>query len=72
MELTMVFSLLHRIVIVPTPQDEKHGPDIAAVSSSSDPATAHGDMKNNELPVYSYVSKKLDNIDKLLDKLEAL
>lgn len=29
-------------------------------------------MENNEFLVYSYASKKLDNIENLLDKMEAL
>ncbi|EAZ09047.1 hypothetical protein OsI_31307 [Oryza sativa Indica Group] len=64
MELTELSSYLHH-------RKRKNGPD-SAVSSSSDPASELGDMENNEFLVYSYVSKKLDNIENLLDKMEAL
>uniref|UniRef100_A0A0E0B2R4 Uncharacterized protein n=1 Tax=Oryza glumipatula TaxID=40148 RepID=A0A0E0B2R4_9ORYZ len=49
-----------------------HKAAATAPSSSSDPAAELGDMENNEFLVYSYVSKKLDNIENLLDKMEAL
>uniref|UniRef100_A0A0D3H6P6 Uncharacterized protein n=2 Tax=Oryza TaxID=4527 RepID=A0A0D3H6P6_9ORYZ len=64
MELTELSSYLHHRM-------RKNGPD-SAVSSSSDPAAELGDMENNEFLVYSYVSKKLDNIENLLDMMEAL
>uniref|UniRef100_A0A0E0ES04 Uncharacterized protein n=1 Tax=Oryza meridionalis TaxID=40149 RepID=A0A0E0ES04_9ORYZ len=49
-----------------------HKAAATAPSSSSDPAAELGNMENNEFLVCSYVSKKLDNIENLLDKMEAL